>query len=190
MTTEAMVRCAWADCDPLMQRYHDAEWGVPLHDDGKLFEFLVLEGAQAGLSWLTILRRREGYRAAFAGFDPCAVAAFTDADIERLMSDSGIIRNRAKIRATVENARAFLRLQEEFGTFSAYMWRFVDGTPIVNTFESWQQIPAKTPESEAMSKDLRERGMRFVGPTICYAHMQAVGMVDDHVLSCFRRTRT
>ena len=171
-----------------MAAYHDHEWGVPVHDDGKLFEFLVLEGAQAGLSWRTILHRREGYRRAFAGFDPERVAAFGDADIARLLADSGIIRNRAKITATITNARAFLAVQREFGTFAAYMWRFVNDRPIQNRIRTAKEIPATSPESDVWSSDLRKRGFKFVGSTICYAHMQAVGMVNDHLTTCPRYT--
>jgi DNA-3-methyladenine glycosylase I len=172
--------------EPLYQAYHDQEWGVPIHDDRLLFEFLVLEGAQAGLSWLTILRKREGYRRAFAGFDPRAVAAYGLSDIERLLADPGIIRNRLKVESAVTNARAFLQVQEESGTFAAYVWGFVAGETIQNEWRSIAEIPAKTPEAERMSADLKKRGFRFVGPTICYAHMQATGMVNDHTVDCFR----
>jgi DNA-3-methyladenine glycosylase I len=169
-----------------MVEYHDNEWGVPAHDDLTHFEFLVLEGAQAGLSWSTILRRRAGYQKAFAGFDPAKVARFTPARVDKLLSDPGIIRNRAKVEATVRNARAFLATQEEFGSFDAYVWEFVDGAPKVNRWRRMRQIPATSPESEALSKDLRRRGFGFVGPTIVYAHMQATGLVNDHVVGCFR----
>lgn len=179
-------RCEWAAADPLLAAYHDREWGVPVHEDGRLFEFLLLEGAQAGLSWRTILRRREGYRKAFAGFDPQRVARYGERDRARLLADAGIIRNRAKIAAAIDNARAFLRVQERFGSFDAYQWNFVDGEPIRNRWKHASQIPAFTPLSEAMSRDLAQRGFRFVGPTICYAHMQATGMVNDHVTGCFR----
>jgi DNA-3-methyladenine glycosylase I len=179
-------RCAWVGDEPLYQAYHDQEWGVPVHDDRLLFEFLVLEGAQAGLSWLTILRKREGYRRAFAGFDPGAVAAFGPADMERLLADPGIVRNRLKVGSAVTNAQAFLRVQEEFGGFDAYIWRFTGGKTIQNEWELMGEIPAKTPEAERMSADLKKRGFRFVGPTICYAHMQATGMVNDHTVDCFR----
>ena len=172
--------------DPLYLAYHDEEWGVPVHDDRLLFEFLVLEGAQAGLSWLTILRKREGYRQAFAGFDPATVAAFGPADVERLLADPGIVRNRLKIESAIDNARAFLRVQEEFGSFDAYVWGFVGGETIQNEWRTMAEIPAKTPEAERMSADLKKRGFRFVGPTICYAHMQATGMVNDHTVDCFR----
>jgi DNA-3-methyladenine glycosylase I len=180
------TRCVWVGDNPLYQTYHDEEWGVPLHDDRLLFEFLVLEGAQAGLSWLTILRKRAGYREAFAGFHPEAVAAFGPADVERLVADPGIVRNRLKIQSAVDNARAFLRVQEEFGSFDAYVWGFVDGETIQNEWQTMSEIPVKTPEAERMSADLRKRGFRFVGPTICYAHMQATGMVNDHTVDCFR----
>ncbi|NJB68337.1 DNA-3-methyladenine glycosylase I [Desulfobaculum xiamenense] len=169
-----------------MTRYHDEEWGVPVHDDRRHFEFLVLEGAQAGLSWLTILKRREGYREVFAGFDPQAVAQFDEAHMEALAADSRIIRNRAKIRAAVGNARAFLAVQAEYGSFDAYLWGFVDGRPIVNAWRTQAELPAQTPLSETISKDLKRRGFRFVGPTVMYAHMQAVGLVNDHLVSCFR----
>ncbi|MCI0437997.1 MAG: DNA-3-methyladenine glycosylase I [Chloroflexi bacterium] len=179
-------RCEWAGSDPLYVAYHDAEWGVPVHDDGKLFEFLLLEGAQAGLSWLTILRKREGYRTAFDGFDPVKIASYGDQDRVRLLSDSGIVRNRLKINATIQNARAFLAVLEEFGSFDAYSWRFVGGVTRRNAWKQMSEIPAQTPESEAMSADLRKRGFKFVEPTIIYAHMQATGMVNDHLTRCFR----
>lgn len=172
--------------DPLYLAYHDKEWGVPVHDDRLLFEFLVLEGAQAGLSWLTILRKREGYRRAFAGFAPAAVVAFGPEDIERLLSDPGIVRNRLKVGSAVSNAHAFLRVQEEFGSFDAYVWGFVGSETIHNEWRTMTEIPPKTPEAERMSADLKKRGFRFVGPTICYAHMQATGMVNDHTVDCFR----
>jgi DNA-3-methyladenine glycosylase I len=180
------LRCAWSGSDPLYVRYHDEEWGVPVHDDRKLFEFLVLEGAQAGLSWFTILKRREGYRAAFDGFDATRVAAYGQADVERLLNDPGIIRNRAKVASAIQNAKAFLKVQEEFGSFDAYIWRFVDGRPIVNAFAAMGEIPARTDLSDAISKDLKNRGFSFVGSTIVYAHMQATGMVNDHMITCFR----
>ncbi len=183
---EIQVRCPWATDDPLYIAYHDREWGVPLHDDRALFEFLVLEGAQAGLSWLTILRKRENYRRAFDGFDPAAVARFDEARVAALLDDPGIIRNRLKINAAVGNASAFLKVQDEFGSFAAYMWAFVGGRPIVNRWESLRQVPAQTTESRALSQDLKRRGFSFVGPTIMYAHMQAVGMVNDHLVGCFR----
>jgi DNA-3-methyladenine glycosylase I len=184
-----VIRCAWPGVDPLYIRYHDEEWGVPVHDDRTLFEFLVLEGAQAGLSWITILKRREGYRKAFAEFDPKVVACYGDSDVVRLLSDPGIIRNRAKVHSAIQNAKAFLKVQDEFGSFDAYIWSFVDGTPIVNRFESMQEIPASTELSDAISKDLKKRGFSFVGSTIIYAHMQATGMVNDHVTSCFRHSQ-
>jgi len=179
-------RCSWCGDDPLYVQYHDEEWGVPVHDDKKLFEFLVLEGAQAGLSWLTILRRREGYARAFAGFDVQKVAHFDQGDFEGLLGDASIIRNRAKIRAAIANARAFLEVQSEFGSFDAYIWRFVEGRPILNQWTRLEDIPATTPLSETISRDLKARGFGFVGPTIVYAHMQATGMVNDHLIDCFR----
>lgn len=183
--TDARGRCAWART-PLSIPYHDEEWGVPVHDDRRQFEFLVLEGAQAGLAWETILRKREGYRAAFDGFDPEKVARYTEAKVVRLLADPGIVRNRLKVRSAVTNARAFLRVQEAFGTFDAYIWRFVGGRPIVNRRRALREIPARTRESDALSTDLRARGFTFVGSTIVYAHMQATGMVNDHVLDCVR----
>lgn len=180
------TRCEWAGSDPLYITYHDEEWGVPAHDDRHLFEMLILEGAQAGLSWITILRKREAYRAAFDQFDPEKVARYNDAKLAELLANPGIVRNRRKIEAAVQNARAFLTVQAEFGSFDAYIWRFVDGRPIQNQWTSLAQIPAQTPQSMAMSKDLRQRGFNFVGPTICYAHMQACGLVNDHVITCFR----
>jgi DNA-3-methyladenine glycosylase I len=185
-STLAVSRCNWAGSDPLYCRYHDQEWGVPVHDDRRLFEFLILEGAQAGLSWITILRKREAYRLAFAGFEPETVARFTEADQARLMADPGIVRNRLKIGSAVDNARAYLALKEEFGSFDAYLWRFVDGIPQQNAWNSLAEVPASTPVSDALSRDLKRRGFRFVGSTICYAFMQAVGMVNDHVTDCFR----
>jgi DNA-3-methyladenine glycosylase I len=180
-------RCGWAGTDdPLMLAHHDEEWGVPSHDDRHLFELLTLEGAQAGLSWSTVLHKREGYRKAFAGFDPAKVARFDSRRIERLMADPGIIRNRAKIEATVGNAKATLAVQREHGSLDAYLWSFVGGTPIRNRWRSGGQIPSETEESKAMSKALKARGFRFVGPTIVYAFMESVGMVQDHVTSCFR----
>jgi DNA-3-methyladenine glycosylase I len=178
-------RCAWprTDVDII---YHDREWGVPVHDDRTLFEFLVLEGAQAGLSWTTILRKRDRYRELFAAFDPARVARFDARTLRRLLADPGIVRNRLKIHGTVTNARAFLEVQREFGSFDAYVWRFVDGRPIVNRRTAHAQIPARTAESDALSKDLKRRGFTFVGSTICYAFMQAVGMVNDHIVDCFR----
>ena len=183
---DAVTRCEWAGSDPDMVAYHDDEWGVPVHDDPTHFEFMVLEGAQAGLSWSTILKRRSGYRKAFAGFDPAKVARFTPAKVEKLLTDTGIIRNRAKVESAVRNARAFLDVAEEFGSFDKYIWGFVGGRPIVNKWRRMAQLPATTPESEALSKDLRGRGFGFVGPTVCYAHLQAAGLVNDHVVGCFR----
>jgi DNA-3-methyladenine glycosylase I len=181
-----MNRCDWSGTDPLYIQYHDEEWGVPVHDDRKLFEFLLLEGVQAGLSWLTVLRKRENYRAAFDGFDPEKIARYDDAKLSALMGNAGIIRNRLKINAAVTNAQAFLKVQEQFGSFDAYIWGFVDGKPIINHFRTMSEIPASTPLSDAISKDLKKRGFTFVGSTICYAHMQATGMVNDHIVSCFR----
>ena len=180
-------RCPWAEVDPLMIEYHDTEWGVPLHDDRKLFEFLVLDAMQAGLSWLTVLRKRDNFRRAFDDFDPQRVARYTKRRIEKLLNDEGIIRNRLKIEATVANARAFLQLQHELGSFSDYIWGFVDGKSVVNVWKTQKQIPAQTPLSIKMSKDLQQRGFRFAGPTICYAFMQAAGLVNDHLVTCFRR---
>lgn len=184
--TMTVTRCAWAGSDPLYQDYHDREWGVPVHDDRLLFEFLILEGAQAGLSWITILRKREAYRAAFAGFDPETVASFDDARVAELLQNPGIVRNRLKVAAAITNARAFLAVQEEFGSFDTYLWRFVNGQPIQNAWQNIKEIPASTPLSDTLSRDLKQRGFRFVGSTICYAHMQAVGMVNDHTVDCFR----
>ena len=180
-----MKRCAWPRT-PLDIEYHDREWGVPVHDDRVLFEFLTLEGAQAGLSWSTILKKRENYRRAFADFDPVRVARFTAARERRLLNDPGIVRNKLKVRSTIENARAFLRVQKEFGSFNSYVWQFVGGAPKVNHWKSLRQIAPTTRESDALSKDLLKRGFRFVGSTICYAFMQAVGMVNDHTVDCFR----
>lgn len=180
------TRCAWVTDDPLYIAYHDEEWGVPLHDDRALFEFLILEGAQAGLSWLTVLRKREAYRKAFAGFDPEKVARFTPRKIERLLENPGIIRNRLKVHSAVTNARAFLKVQEEFGSFDRFIWDFVEGKPIQNRWRSDAELPAKTPLSDRISKELKRRGFKFVGSTICYAHMQATGMVNDHTTDCFR----
>ena len=179
------VRCAWANGE-LSVRYHDEEWGVPAHNDGTLLEFLILEGAQAGLSWSTILNKRENYRKAFDGFDPERVARYDRRKIDRLLRDSGIVRNRLKIASAVANAKAFLNVQKEFGSFDRYVWQFVHGKPQVNSPRSLKQVPARTPASDAMSKDLKKRGFNFVGSTICYAFMQAVGMVNDHVIDCFR----
>lgn len=185
---DGVVRCEWAGTDPEMVAYHDTEWGVPVHDDAVHFEFLVLEGAQAGLSWSTILKRRAGYRKAFAGFDAAKVARFTPTKVDRLLTDPGIIRNRAKVEATVRNAHGFLAVQEEFGSFDAYIWGFVGGRPLVNKWRRTAQLPPVSAESEALSKDLKRRGFGFVGPTVCYAHLQAAGLVNDHLVSCFRYT--
>jgi DNA-3-methyladenine glycosylase I len=179
-------RCSWCGEDPLYVAYHDQEWGVPLHDEQKLFEFLILEGAQAGLSWLTILKKRDAYRKAYYQFEIEKVARFNSRSIERLMNNSGIVRNRLKIEASIDNARAFLEVQDEFGSFDDYIWQYVDHRPIQNQWKRLRDIPASTKESKKMSKDLQQRGFRFVGPTICYAFMQAVGMVNDHVTNCFR----
>jgi DNA-3-methyladenine glycosylase I len=179
-------RCTWAGSDPLYVAYHDTEWGVPVHDDRTLFEFLVLEGAQAGLSWITILRKRASYRSAFAGFDPGKVARFDAKKLALLLANPGIVRNKAKIQSAVTNARAFLAVQEAFGSFDAYQWRFVDGAPVQNRHKAMKDIPARTDVSDAFSRDLKQRGFSFVGSTIVYAHMQAVGMVNDHIVGCFR----
>jgi DNA-3-methyladenine glycosylase I len=182
-----MKRCQWARTDLYVQ-YHDNEWGVPVHDDRLLFEFLILEGAQAGLSWETILNKRENYRAAFDLFDPALVGKYDQKKRKSLLLNAGIVRNRLKIEAAIENAKKFLAVQDEFGTFDAYIWRFVDGKPKLNSWKSIKEVPAKTPESDAMSKDLKRRGFKFVGSTICYAFMQAVGMVNDHLVGCFRHS--
>ena len=181
-----LVRCAWCGESPLYQAYHDTEWGVPLHDDRALFELLTLEGAQAGLSWITVLKKRDNYRAAFAGFDPTLVAQFGDAETAALLANPGIVRNRLKIASTIGNARAFLAIQAEFGSFDAWLWNFVDGQPIQNTLGSIREIQASTPLSDALSKALKKRGFRFVGSTICYAFLQAAGLVNDHTTDCFR----
>ncbi len=183
---DAPPRCSWAGGSPLMLQYHDTEWGVPAHDDRTLFEFLVLEGAQAGLSWETILKKRENYRRAFDNFDATRIARYGERDVERLLADAGIVRNRLKVAATVNNAQRTLEVREEFGSFDRYIWRFVGGKPVKNSFRSLSEMPAKTAESEAMSVELLRRGFKFVGPTICYAFMQAVGMVNDHTVDCFR----
>ena len=180
-----VIRCPWAKSE-INIPYHDSEWGVPVHDDRKLFEFLILEGAQAGLSWDTILRKRERFREVFDGFDPQRVARYDKRKVQALLKDPGIIRNRLKIEAAIANARTFLNVQEGFGSFDAYIWRFVGGKPKLNAWRSLKQVPARTKESDALSKDLRQRGFRFVGSTICYAHMQATGMVNDHLVNCFR----
>jgi DNA-3-methyladenine glycosylase I len=179
------IRCTWA-ATPAMIVYHDCEWGVPQHDDRLLFEFLILEGAQAGLSWSTILNKRAAYRKAFSGFDPARVARYDAKKVKELLANEGIVRNKLKIAATIQNAQAFLAVQKEFGTFDAYIWQFTGGRPKVNRLANMKSLPARTAESDAMSKDLLKRGFRFVGPTICYAFMQAVGMVNDHLVSCFR----
>ncbi|MET1009706.1 MAG: DNA-3-methyladenine glycosylase I [Gaiellaceae bacterium] len=182
-----MERCAWVpDGDDLYAAYHDVEWGVPERDDRALYELLTLEGAQAGLSWSTILRKREGYRRAFAGFDPAKVARFSPARVEKLLQDPGIVRNRLKVESTVENARRVLEVQEEPGSFSGLVWGFVDGEPLVGGWKTLAELPAETPLSKAMSKELKRRGFRFVGPTVCYAFMQAAGLVNDHTVGCFR----
>jgi len=179
-------RCPWCLGDEDYIAYHDRQWGVPVHEDRLLFEFLVLEGAQAGLSWLTILKKRSNYRRAFDDFDPARVARYDENKIQRLLADPGIVRNRLKIRAAVENAAAFLKVKERYGSFDRYIWRFVDGRPVINNWSRLEQIPASTPVSEKMSRELKKLGFKFVGPTICYAFMQAVGMVNDHLVSCFR----
>jgi len=183
--TRAVIRCSWASGDEMVA-YHDAEWGVPLHDDRALFEFLILEGAQAGLSWSTILRKRENYRRAFDGFDPRKIARYDDRKVGALLEDAGIVRNRLKVASTISNAQAFLEAQKEFGSFDAYIWGFVGGRPMQNRRRAPEEVPARTAESDAMSKDLARRGFRFVGSTICYAFMQATGMVNDHLTGCFR----
>ena len=181
-----LTRCAWVSDDQLYRDYHDREWGVPLHDDRMLFEFLTLEGAQAGLSWITVLRKRVAYRAAFSNFDPELVACFDEARQAELLLNPGIIRNRLKVASTISNARAFLKIQEEFDSFDAYLWRFVDGRQLNNAWSSIKEVPASTPISDTLSRDLKKRGFRFVGSTICYALMQAVGLVNDHTVDCFR----
>lgn len=181
-------RCDWCGNDPLYMKYHDEEWGVPLHDDRTLFEFVLLDGAQAGLSWITILRKRENYRRALDGFDAQKIARYGDAKIAELMADAGIIRNRQKINSAIKNAKAYLSVQEKFGSFDAYLWQFVGGKTIQNTWRTMAEIPTSTAESEAMSKDMKRRGFSFVGPTICYAFMQSSGLVNDHIVSCFRHS--
>ena len=182
----AKTRCDWGTTSPLYIDYHDNEWGVPVHDDRKLFEFLILEGAQAGLSWETVLMKRENYRKAFSNFDPAKISRYGDKKIEALLGNKGIIRNRLKITSAINNAKRFLEVRKEFGTFDTYIWQFVDGKPITNRYKSIRELPATTKVSDAMSKDLKKRGFKFVGPTICYAHMQATGMVNDHIVDCFR----
>lgn len=186
MMKKNKTRCGWSGTDPLYTLYHDREWGVPVRNDRKLFEMLILEGAQAGLSWITILRKRGGYRKAFDDFDARKIAAYDARKVRKLLKNNGIVRNKLKIRATVTNARAFLRVQQEFGSFNTYLWRFVGGKPKQNRWKTLQDIPPRTAESDAMSKDLKKRGFTFVGSTICYAFMQATGMVNDHVVGCFR----
>jgi DNA-3-methyladenine glycosylase I len=181
-----LIRCAWVNTDPLMRGYHDKDWGVPVHNDRKLFEYLTLEGAQAGLSWSTILKKRANYRKAFDRFDPKRVAAYTTADQQTLLSNAGIVRNRLKIASTISNARALLEVKQEFGSFDAYIWQFTNGRTVANRWRQMSEIPAQTDTSAAMSKDLKKRGFRFVGSTICYAFMQATGMVNDHTVDCFR----
>lgn len=183
---KTIARCAWCSTDPLYVQYHDEEWGTPLHDDRALFEFLCLEGAQAGLSWITILKKRDNYRRAFDNFDAAKIARYDERKIETLLQDPGIVRNRLKVNGFVKNARAYLAIRDEFGTFDKYIWSFVGGKPKLNAWTHLKEIPAHTPESDAMSKDLKKRGMTFVGSTICYAYMQACGMVNDHEISCFR----
>ncbi len=184
--SQNLTRCFWAGTDPLYVAYHDNEWGTPLHDDRRLFELLCLEGAQAGLSWSTILHKRENYRRAFDKFDPKKIARYDTKKVKALLADAGIVRNRLKVNAFIENAKAFLAVQQEFGSFDAYIWQFVGGKPQVNCWQTGKEIPAKTAEAEAMSKDLKKRGFRFIGPTICYAYMQATGMVNDHTTDCYR----
>jgi len=179
-------RCSWSATDPLYKKYHDREWGVPLHDDRKLFEFLILEGAQAGLSWLTILKKRQNYRKAFNNFDPHKIAGYDSHKVSELLSNEGIVRNKLKINAAIQNATSFLAVQREFGSYNNYIWRFVGGETKKNKWKTLEEIPAQTPESAAMSADLKKRGFKFVGPTICYAFMQATGLVNDHVVDCFR----
>jgi DNA-3-methyladenine glycosylase I len=186
IANQSLIRCEWVGTDPLSIAYHDQEWGVPVHDDRKLFEFLILEGMQAGLSWMTILRKRENFRAAFDEFDPVRIAGYDQEKFDELLNNPGIIRNRLKIKAASQNAGAFLAVQDEFGSFDAYMWQFVGGKPIVNSWLKMSEIPVQTEESVLLSKDLKKRGFNFVGPTIVYAHMQATGMVNDHTTDCFR----
>ncbi len=190
ITMNEKIRCSWCLGFDQYIRYHDEEWGVPVHDDRIHFEFLILEGAQAGLSWSTILKKREGYRKAFADFDPAKVARFTEARLEKILLDPGIVRNRLKVYAAVNNAKQFLKIQKEFGSFDRYIWQFVSGKPIVNKRKSLKEVPATTPESDALSKDLIKRGFKFVGSTVIYAHMQACGLVNDHVVDCFRYKET
>jgi DNA-3-methyladenine glycosylase I len=188
MTNSEKTRCGWAGVDPIYVAYHDDEWGVPVHDDRTLFEFLILEGVQAGLSWITILKKRENYRRVFDGFDAHTIALYNEAKVRALLADPGIVRNRLKIAAAIQNAQAFLKVQDEFGSFDAYVWQFVAGKPKRNRWKSMAEVPAKTVESDALSKDLSKRGFKFVGSTICYAFMQAIGMVNDHTIDCFRHS--
>lgn len=181
------IRCPWCGTDPLYVRYHDREWGVPVHSDRRHFEFLVLEGAQAGLSWLTILRKRQNYRRAYRGFDPARVARFTRRSVDRLLADAGIVRNRAKIESSIANAKCFLAVQREYRSFDRYLWGWVDGRPVMNSWRTLAELPPRTPLSDRISTDLKRRGFRFVGPTVIYAHLQAAGLVNDHLVSCFRR---
>ena len=184
--TDSKRRCEWCGSDPLYVAYHDTEWGVPVHDDRVLFEFLILEGAQAGLSWSTILKKRDNYRAAFDGFDPVLVASYDEEKVRELLANQGIVRNKLKVASAIRNARAFLAVQDEFGSFDTYLWRFIGGSPRRNAWKSLSEIPARTEESDALSRDLKKRGFNFVGSTICYAFMQAVGMVNDHTVDCYR----
>lgn len=186
-TETSLIRCEWCGDDPLYVRYHDEEWGVPVRDDRKHFEFLLLESAQAGLSWLTILRKRENYRRAFDDFDPEQISRYGENDVNRLLGDAGIVRNRAKIRSAINNARRFLDVREEYGSFDRYIWSWVDGIPVLNAFRKLEAVPASTSLSEKISKDMKNRGFTFVGPTIIYAHLQATGIVNDHIIDCFRR---
>ena len=186
MSQNELIRCEWAGTEPLYVAYHDNEWGAPVHDERELFEMLILEGAQAGLSWSTILNKRENYRQVFDDFNPSIVAGYDDAKVSALLADPGIVRNRLKVESAIRNAKAFLEVQEEYGSFNTFIWGFVNGEPIINSWKVMSEIPAKTPESEAMSKELKQRGFNFVGPTICYAFMQSIGMVNDHVVDCFR----
>jgi DNA-3-methyladenine glycosylase I len=186
MTAKELRRCGWGESDPMYSRYHDKEWGVPAHNDRRLFEMLILEGTQAGLSWLIVLRKREEYRKAFDNFDASRIARYTEKKVQKLLSNPGIIRNRLKITAAIDNAKAFLKVQKEFGSFDKFLWSFVGGKPMQNRFKRLKEIPSRTPQSDAMSRELKKRGFRFVGSTICYAFMQAVGMVNDHVVSCYR----
>ena len=186
MPKNEITRCIWPGNDPLYIKYHDEEWGVPLHDEQKFLEFIILEGAQAGLSWITVLRKRENYKKAFMDYDPHAIAAFGDEEIARLLLNDGLIRNKLKMNSAVKNAKAFIKIQEEFGSFDAYFWRFTDGRPIINHFTADSSMPAETPLSQLISKDMKKRGFTFMGPTICYAFLQTVGMVNDHITACFR----